>query len=616
MNQGTQTRLDMEPAALRQNLPGSPGVYMFKDSSHKIIYIGKAKNLKKRVLSYFKKPSDLTYKTGLLMSRAKNLDYLITSTENEAFILENSLIKKHMPRYNIILRDDKQYPSIRLSIKDKYPRLNIVRRIKKDGAVYFGPFSSAYSVRNTLKLIEKIFRLRKCKGPGLPKRSRPCLNFQLGRCLGPCTKNIPESDYGEIVNQVRLFLEGRNTELLKQLKKEMKAFSDQLNFEEAANIRDQINAVKKTIERQHVVSPGLEDQDIIGIAKQKGRFQLVLLFVRKGYLLGSRDFRFKDEGESSSEIIEAFIKQHYQKETFIPKRILISRPVNELKSISQWLSGAAGEKITIHHPVRGEKLRYIRMAVSNAEDLLSRKEVKEQEDLIELTKSALRLTKFPRNIEGLDISNIQGQMAVGTIVSFKDGLPFKSGYRNYKIKNIDQIDDYGMMCELARRRLSKDNLPDLFLVDGGKGHLQAVKKVMDEFLDKDLPEIAAIAKADDNHPDSADKIYIFGRKNPISLRKDHPVLFFLMRIRDESHRRAIGYHRKLRSKGLIKSRLDIIPGIGPKRKKRLLQHFGDIRAISRATTEDLMLVSGISPGLAEEIFRTLSKMPQSSDIHE
>ena len=298
MNLETQNRLEMDPKALRRSLPGSPGVYMFKDDSHKIIYIGKAKNLKKRVLSYFKKPSDLTYKTGLLMSRAKNLNYILTSTENEAFILESSLIKKHMPRYNIVLRDDKQYPSIRLSVKDRYPRLSVVRKIKKDGALYFGPFSSAFSVRNTLKLIEKIFRLRKCKGPGLPNRSRPCLNFQLGRCLGPCTNDILESEYGEIVKQVRLFLEGRNTELLKQLKKEMDKFSDQLNFEEAARIRDQINAVKKTIERQHVVSPGLEDQDVIGIAKLEGSFQLILLFIRKGYLLESRDFRFKDEGES------------------------------------------------------------------------------------------------------------------------------------------------------------------------------------------------------------------------------------------------------------------------------------------------------------------------------
>ena len=256
------------------------------------------------------------------------------------------------------------------------------------------------------------------------------------------------------------------------------------------------------------------------------------------------------------------------------------------------------------------------MAVSNAEDILSRKDVRKQEDLIELTKSVLKLSKLPKKIEGLDISNLQGQMAVGTIVSFNDGLPLKSGYRNYKIKNIDQVDDYGMMSELARRRLSKDVLPDLFLLDGGKGHLQSVKKVMEEFPDKDLPEIAAIAKADSNHPDNTDKVYIFGRKNPISLRKDHPVLLLLMRIRDESHRRAIGYHKKLRSRGFIKSRLDIIPGIGPQRKKLLLQHFGDIKAISMAKTEDLMLVPGISERVAGEIFRALSDMSQSSDIHE
>lgn len=602
MSQLISIKPNLDPDSLRQNLPDGPGVYLFKDRSDRVIYVGKAKSIKKRLLSYFKPPTDLPHKTAIMMKKAQGLDYILTATEKEAFILERNLIKKHMPRYNIVLRDDKQYPCLRLDIKELYPRLGIVRKIKKDGALYFGPFSSANSVRCTLKLIDSIFQLRKCKGKRLPNRSRPCLNHQLGRCLGACVNNVSPSSYKEIVDQVKLFLEGRNRELISKLKRKMQRASDQLDFEKAAQIRDQIRAVENTIERQNVVSPKMEDQDIIGLAQKNGLFHLIILFVRRGNLMGSQDYLFKNEGGSATEVMEAFLKQYYTRELFIPKQILISEPVEDLLSITEWISEQAGRKVSIHRPLRGVKRRLVKLAVANAENLMAHPRYSEGVDLMSMSKAVLNLKKVPIVIEGLDISNLYGDKAVGTIVSFVDGIPNRSGYRNYRIKGVDSIDDYGMMAELASRRLSKDKPPDLFVVDGGKGHLLAVKKVLDDVSKADRPDVVAIAKAEDKRGDRTDKVYIVNRKNPLSLPGDHPVLHLLMRIRDEAHRRAITYHRKIRGKSLKDSELDRIPGVGSKRKKILLKHFGNIEAISRVEMADLVQIPGISQSLAQNIY--------------
>ncbi len=586
---------------------------MFKESSGRVIYVGKARSLRKRVLSYFKPLTDLPHKTALMMKKASGLDFIITSTEQEAFILESNLVKRHMPRYNIILRDDKQYPCLRLGMGDPYPRLTIARKIKKDGAIYFGPFSSANSVRRTLKVIDRVFQLRKCKGKGFPKRERPCLNYQMDRCLGPCSNNIPESEYGEVIGQVRLFLEGRNRELIGQLKKDMEEAADWLDFEKAARIRDQINAIERTVERQHVVSRQLEDQDIIGLAQKGELYQVVILFVRKGYLVGGRDYLLMDRGVSAPEIMEAFLKQYYLRESFIPQQILISDPVEDGLAIRESLSRLAGRKVVIHRPLKGEKLKLVKMAVTNAENLLDRHSEWEKKDLMGLAQSVLGLAGSPRFIEGLDISNLQGDQAVGTIVSFVDGLPYKAGYRNYRLRAVDGIDDYGMMTELAERRLAKGDLPDLFLVDGGKGHLLTVKRVLDRQARSGsgqeggrvcpgVPEVISIAKPDEERQEKYDRIYLPGRKDPLRLREDHPVLLLMMRIRDEAHRRAISYHRKLRRKGLRESDLDLIPNIGVRRKGLLLQHFKDINAIAEATPDDLAEVPGISRSLAMKIF--------------
>jgi excinuclease ABC subunit C len=601
MEKAVNAQYELDSSKLRQVLPDGPGAYLFKESSGRVIYVGKAKSLKKRVLSYFRTPEHLSNKTALMMKKASGLDFILTSTEKEAFILERNLIKKFMPRYNVILRDDKQYPCLRLNIKERYPRLGIIRRIKKDGSLYFGPFSSAHSVRSTLKVIDRVFQLRKCKGKGLPKRTRPCLNYQMDRCLGPCTYHVPVWEYRQIVKQVRLFLEGRNRELIERLQKDMAGASDLLDFEKAAKTRDQIRAIEKTVERQHVVSPGLEDQDIVALAQGKGRFQVVILFVRKGCVVGNRDYLIKNPGGPASEVMEAFLKQYYAGSAFIPKQVLISEPVEDLPSITEWLCDSAGKKIVIRRPKRGEKLQLVSMAVANAESLLSSRAEQEDQDLMEIVRAALSLKKPPRFIEGLDISNLQGDMAVGSVVSFADGLPHRAGYRNYRIKAVNGIDDYGMMAELVKRRVSKGRLPDLFIVDGGKGHLAAVARTLALNSTGDTVEIASIAKPDQARKEKQDKIYLPGRKNPVLLRPDNPVQLLMMRIRDEAHRRAISYHRSLRLKNLTESQLDLIPGIGAKRKRLLLKHFKDINSIARASEGELHQVPGVSRSLAGKV---------------
>lgn len=600
--------------SIRNKLPKEPGTYLFKDDKKKVIYVGKAKNLRNRVLSYFRPKSELTYKTALMMNRAKALDYILTKTEKEAFILENSLIKKHNPRYNIVLRDGSQYPSLRLGLKEDYPTLRIVRKIKKDGAIYFGPFSSAQSVRSTLQLINRIFPLRKCKTRDLPRRSRPCLNFQLGRCLGPCSNDTPKSSYMEVVQQVRMFLEGRSHELVKDLRQRMLKASKELNFEQAARLRDQIKAVEKVIERQHVVSTKLQDQDAIGLAREGGHFMIVVLHVRKGYLSGSRNFFvnrnivIKGSEEESSEVMDAFLKQYYSDaagESFIPKYVLLSEDINDPEAITEWLSDMAGKKVLVNRPKRGERRRLVEMAMSNAENLLKRRSEPDYQDLLKEAGASLQLKRTPWHIEGLDISNLQGEMAVGALVCFRDGVPDKSGYRNYKIRDIKGVDDYGMMMEMVTRRLSKGEPPDLFLVDGGKGHLSAVKTVVDRFEGEDFPDIVAIAKG--KKEGESDRLFIPNRKNPVKLNRDNRVLHLMMRIRDETHRRAITYHRRLRSGTIKNSTLDSIEGIGPKRKKALLMQFGSVSAISKAGYEELLLTPGITESTAVNIVEYFKK---------
>ncbi len=599
-----QNRFTITNREFKKDLPVEPGVYLFRDGSDRVIYVGKAKNLKNRVSSYFNSPSEMSPKTVMMVSRARYLEFILTGTENEAFILESTLIKKHMPRYNIVLRDDKQYPYLKINTNEPYPRLEFVRKMKNDGALYFGPYSSSGSVRNTMRLINRIFRLRKCSKSFMTGRSRPCLNYQLGRCLGPCTYDVPVGEYRTIVNNVRMFLEGRSRELVKQLERDMKKFAEDEKYEDAARVRDQIKAVLKTIENQNVASTRKEDQDIIGVAQKDGISQVVIFFLRKGVITGNRDFRFETQHTTPAEIIEAFLKQYYNSDRYVPKSILISHPVDDMQSISDGLSYLSGKKISIHHPVRGKKLGVVDLAVKNAENILNRKGILSSGDLMEMTKTTLNLDKIPHRMEAMDISNIQGNQAVGTIVAFKDGRPHKEGYRNFRIKNVKGIDDYEMMSEMVSRRLLKGDLPDLFIIDGGKGHLMAVSRVVESLSEKESPALVAIAKEKEQGA-KGDKLYLSGRKNPLRLKSDHPVLLLLMGIRDEVHRRAITYHRKLRKKETLKSTLDLIPGIGPSKRKLLLKRFGSIEGIRQATEDELVQVRGITRYIAEKIKKLL-----------
>ena len=616
MNEKPDTPNRLDPLFLRKTLPDEPGVYLYKDHDGAVIYVGKAKNLKKRVLSYFRPRNDLPHKTALMMGKVSHLDFMLTSTEQEAFILERNLIKKHMPRYNIILRDDKQYPCLKLDLKEPYPRLHIVRKMKKDGSLYFGPFSSANSVRSTHRLIDRIFKLRKCSNRKFKIRTRPCLNFQMDRCLGPCANEIPVQEYGKIVKHIKLMLEGRDKELIRNLRDEMEHFASLLDFENAARIRDQIRDIERTVEKQHVVSQGMEDQDIVAVVQDGLFHQLVVLFVRGGRLLENRSFLFEDTG-TPAEILEAFLKQYYPEKAFIPSTILLSESVPDQDSIAAWLSDLAGRKVDLHTPQRGSKARLVDIARTNAEKTLTGRLESEKQNLMILVKSTIGLKSTPVYIEGLDISNFQGALAVGAVVSFAGGEPNRKGYRNFRMKSVVGIDDYGMMAEMITRRVKQGNLPDIFLVDGGRGHLAAVKHGLEAQVGTasggisppHVPEVISIAKPDENRQETCDKIYVSGRKNPLNLRADHPVLLLMMRIRDEVHRRAIGYHRRLRRDSLTTSELNGIPGIGEKRKKILLQYFKDIKEIANASVNEVEQVPGFSLTLAENVYRFFHENP-------
>jgi len=442
------------------------------------------------------------------------------------------------------------------------------------------------------------------------------LNYQLGRCLGPCIFDVPVEQYRTIVNNVRLFLEGRSRELVKQLERDMKKLAEMEKYEDAARVRDQVKAVEKTIENQNVISTRREDQDIIGVSQKNGVSQVVIFFSRKGVIIGSRDFRFENRDVSPSEIIEAFLKQYYHGDRYVPKNILISHNIDELRGISDWLSSFADKKISIHYPVRGKKVGVVNLAVKNAENILNRAGKLTSEKLMEMTKSALKLDRNPHKMEAMDISNLQGNQAVGTIVAYFNGEPYKEGYRNYRIKEVKGIDDYEMMSEMVSRRLSSGDLPDLFIIDGGKGHLLAISRVLEGVSGIEPPALVAIAKERDQGA-KGDKLYLPGRKNPIRLNSDHPVLLLLMGIRDEVHRRAVTYHRKLRKKETIKSTLDLVPGIGPSKRKLLLKEFGSIEAIRQATEDEISKVKGVTKSMAGEIKKFLfnSSGPDSDVQH-
>jgi len=584
-----------------------PGVYLMKDRVGEIIYVGKARNLKKRLASYFTKPVQPDIKTSVLVKKIERFDTILTASEKEALILESTLIKRYKPRYNVFLKDDKRYPSLRLDTRHPYPSLKIVRKIKKDGSMYFGPFVSSTAVRQTLKMINKTFMLRKCKATDFKTRTRPCLNYQMQRCLAPCCNDVDGNVYRKIVKEVILLLKGRTSDLIRKIKKEMISAADNQDYETAASLRDKIFALEKTVEKQVVVSTDFIDRDVIGIAGSYELSLITVLIVRGGVLLGTRNFAFSETMSTDTEKIGTFIRQYYEKEPFIPKEILTPILLEDSALIEECLKNIKGNKVSIMLPRRGEKSRLLEMAGRNAgislKDYIASLST-DMETLARLKKK-IKINRLPERIECFDNSSISGKEPVAGMVVFEKGKTKKSSYRRYKIKTVCKHDDYAYMDEVLRRRYGKGEkskpYPDLLVVDGGKGQLNIAVSVIKDLKIEGRFDIIGIAKKDEKRGEVQDKIYKPGRVNPVNFGKEGDLLLFLQRVRDEAHRFAISFHRKRRGKSAMRSVLDTIPGIGKKRKQILLKHFRSIKKIRTATVEELTTVPGMNRKAAESV---------------
>ncbi len=598
-----------------ENFPNSPGVYLFKDEKGTILYVGKAGNIKHRVTSYFQKPDGKDAKTLTMLERVADIDTIVTDTEKEAFILENNLIKEYRPRYNVKLRDDKTYPLLKLAMKEEFPTLCVVRRAKRDGSIYFGPYPSATSLRETLKLIRRLFPIRTCLDTKFSHRLRPCINYEMGRCAGPCCGKIDSVQYREMVDQVRMFLEGKDKDLVARLKRKMEEEAEQLHFEGAAKIRDQIKHLEHVIEKQKMVSADFVDQDVIGFHRQDRTIIIHPLFVRAGKLLGGKGFTFSSTGLPDEEVSSSFLHQYYREGKFIPKKVLIPKAVPDQSLVEQWLTELKGEKVRILVPARGDKKRLLDLACENAEKFLRAEEEieKDQERLLDALRESLHLRKIPWRIEAFDISNIQGRNAVGSMVVFENGKAAKEQYRHFKIKTIEGADDYGMMYEVLLRRyqkaLQEKDLPDLVLLDGGKGQLSVGQEVFKELQIKEV-DLISLAKErtigglhSSKFRRTEEKIFHAQFKEPLGLEKHSALLRFLDQIRDEAHRFAITYHKKLRGKETVKSELGDIPGIGKMRERALLKHFGSVKKIKEATVEELTKAPKMNLNSAQKVYK-------------
>lgn len=571
-----------------ENLPKKPGVYIMRDANDEIIYIGKAKNLINRVRSYFREKLDRP-KTQILMSHFDSLEYIVTNSEKEALILEATLIKKHRPRYNVQLKDDKRYPYVKIT-NEKYPRLIITRNITKNG-IYYGPFTDVTSVKKTVKFLKSLFKIRTCRN-----MDGPCLNSQIDLCYAPCSGEISKEEYDEIINKIDLFFQGKYSVIVKNLKKEMAEAAENEQFEKAAVLRDQITSIEEIMEKQFVdlVDDDL-DQDVIAIAPNDNEVVVIIMPIRNGKIVGRDDFLMSgSQYESNSEILFAFIQQYYGFNRHIPKQILLNEPIDDTELLEEWLSDLRGNKVYIKVPMKGVKLRLVNMAQKNAEIIKHQKKAMEN-SLIEL-KKYLKLDKLPRIIEGYDISNISGKFAVGSKVSFKDAKPNKKKYKRFKIETPGP-NDFAMMKELLTRRLKMidtDEEPDLIVIDGGKGQLGMACEVLDELNLAHIP-IIGLAK-------EFEEIYIPNSKRPIIIPKNNKALHLLQQVRDESHRFAITYHRKLRSDNISESSLDDIPGIGKKRKINILKEFGTMDNVKNASVEELAKIKGMNEKVATKVY--------------
>lgn len=593
------------------SLPDKPGVYIFKDESKEVLYVGKAVSLKNRVRSYFQGSKDHSPKTRRLVEHIMDLDYILVDSEVEALILEYNLIKEHRPRYNIRLKDDKSYPYIKINLNEPFSRVLLTRRVKKDGAKYFGPYPNVRAAKETLDTLQRIFPVRSCnKELKDNKRTRPCLNYHIERCTGPCAGKITQEAYSQLVQSIRLFLEGKGNELIKDIRDKMNQASKNLDFEGAAGLRDKLLAMEKVLERQKIISTTGGDFDFVALASDGKRAFAQVFFVRDGRLTGRQNFTLEAaDGEEEAEILSSFLKQYYGDAPFIPTELFLQHQIAEKETIERWLSAEKGCKVEIKVPQRGNKKGLLDMAVRNVEFLLGQEQIKE-EKMIKQTEEAMvelaEVLSIPgpvRRIEGFDISNIQGHGAVGSMVVFEDGLPKPDDYRKFKIRSIKGPDDFAMMREVLTRRskhiISEEALvkPDLILVDGGKGQLSAACEVLRGAGIHGIP-IIGLAEQDE-------EIFREGYSEPIRLSRESPALQLLQRVRDEAHRFALTYHRSLRRKRTLASALDDIPGIGEKRRRALLQHFGSVDGIKKATLDEIMKVSGMNRTVSKRLYDEL-----------
>jgi excinuclease ABC subunit C len=591
-----------------KGLPARPGVYLFKDAGGNIIYVGKAVSLRHRVSSYFGAGQKLAPKIRRMVGNIADLEYFVTASEQEALILELNLIKRHHPRYNVRLKDDKTFPYLKIDLAEDWPRVHITRTLKENGGRYFGPFASAKSIRQTLRLIKGIFPFRSCSKPITGSDARPCLEYHIGNCLAPCIGAVSRQEYAEVIRQVVLFLEGKQERVVKKLRAQMERAAEKMDFEKAARLRDQIQAVEQVVEGQRIAARVRGEQDVIAFEADRDQAYVQVFFIRGGKLIGRESFLLRGTSdEAPGQIMASFIKQFYASAPHIPPLLLLQHPAQDATVLQGWLSGKRGSRVVIQSPRRGTKKELVGIVAENARQGLEQLKIKQLASpralsaALEEIQKELNLPRLPARIEGYDISDIQGAAAVGSLVVFEGGRPRPDHYRRFKIKTVSGVDDYAMLGEVLKRRFKRGDqasdswavMPDLVLIDGGKGQLSAALTAMREVGAGSIPA-AGLAKENE-------EIFIPGRSKPVVLPRSSPGLQLLQRLRDEAHRFALGYHQRVRQKQAFASVLDSVPGIGPRRKRALLRQFGSVKAIREAPLEELAGVKGMTRGLAEKI---------------
>jgi excinuclease ABC subunit C len=621
-------------------LPARPGVYLMRNAEGEVIYVGKAAKLKDRVRSYFGSPHMMEPKTRVLRDQIDDFEYIVVGNAGEALILEATLIKRHQPFFNIRLKDDKRYPYLKVDIQNPWPRVYITRRIEKDGARYFGPYASAGSVRATLDLTKKLFPWRSCTKEITGKDARPCLDYYIKRCIAPCTAYCTKEEYDEVIEQVLLFLEGKADDVLRRLRKQMNGAAERMEYERAAQVRDQLKAIERTVERQMVSTTRKEDVDIFGMARESDQACVQVFFVRGTQMIGRDTFMLEGvRDEPDSAVLTNFLLQYYEGAQYIPKLVAIPAEADDRDTMEELLTEKRGSLVEVRVPERGEKRRLVELAAENAKEALAQMRVKwmadanKTEQALEQLREELSLPEIPRRIECYDNSNIQGTSPVSSMVVFIDGKPATNQYRKFKVRTVEGADDFATMQEVLRRRFARHgrggdrggtseateqggaearraegvvsaggegpgagdawDLPDLVIIDGGKGQLGAAVQVMRELGVYQIPAVGLAKRFEE--------LFVPDEDEPVVLPRNSEALYLVQRIRDEAHRFAITYHRQVRAKSSIQSALDTIPGIGPKRKKALLKKFGSVKQIREADVDEIAATVGFTRALAEKV---------------